>query len=355
MQPITFDYIYGSQSEGFSFYRIPRLLITGEQFQGLSTDAKLLYGLMLDRMDLSAKNGWYDSQGRVYIYYSLKEIQRNMNCGHDKAVKMLAELDTGKGIGLIERVKQGQGRPARIYVKQFMSARMPDGECSSGEMNVTDAERRSQEVSNPEVQTSGNQTSRLLEKRSLDFGKAEGNHTNTNYPYRNYLNQSIHLTAGPEMKSEDRSAVRAALKEHIGYPHLAARYTREDVNELVELLCDVLCSSKATIRVGGMELSAELVKARFWSLRQPHIEYVFEQMNENTRKIHNIRGYLLTVLYHAPERVERVRNRSARQSAKETDPTENKPNGRAPEGALFVCPGQSTPNATGPGDGATVV
>ena len=355
MQTITFDYIYGSQSESFNFYRIPRLLITGERFQGLSTDAKLLYGLMLDRMDLSAKNGWYDSQGRVYIYYSLDEIQTNLNCGHDKAVKMLAELDIGKGIGLIERVKQGQGRPARIYVKQFTSARVQDEELPPGEMNITDAERRSQEVSNPEVQTSGNQTFRLPENRSLDSGKAEGNHTNTNYPYRNYLNQSINLTADPEMKFEDRSAVRSALKENIGYPHLAERYTREDVNELVELLCDVLCSSKATIRVGGTELSADLVKERFWSLRQPHIEYVFEQMNENTRKIHNIRGYLLTVLYHTPERVEQARKRSARQSTKETYPTENEPNGRAPDGELFVCPEQSAPNVAGPGDGVTVV
>lgn len=355
MQPITFDYIYGSQSESFSFYRIPRLLITGEQFQGLSTDAKLLYGLMLDRMDLSAKNGWYDSQGRVYIYYSLDEIQRAMNCGYDKAVKMLAELDTGKGIGLIERVKQGQGRPARIYVKQFTSARAPDGELPQGEIDAADTESGSQKVSNPEVQTSRNQTSRLLEDRSLDFGKAEGNHTNINYPYRNYPNQSINLTAGPEMKFEDHSTVRAALKERIGYPHLIARYTREDVNELVELLCDVLCSSKETIRVGRTELSTELVKARVWSLRQPHIEYVFEQMNENTRKIYNIRGYLLTVLYHAPERVEQARKRSSRQSAKEEYPTENEPNDRAPGGALFACSEQSAPYTQGPGDGVTVV
>ena len=120
-------------------------------------------------------------------------------------------------------------------------------------------------------------------------------------------------------------------------------------------LCDVPCSSKATIRVGGTELSADLVKERFWSLRQPHIEYVFEQMNENTRKIHNIRGYLLTVLYHTPERVEQARKRSARQSTKETYPTENEPNGRAPEGELFVCPEQSAPNVAGPGDGVTVV
>lgn len=106
-----FDYYYGEESESCSFYRIPRLLIVGERFSSLSTDAKLLYGLMLDRMNLSARNGWYDDAGRVYIYYTLEEIQESMSCGHGKAVRLLAELDTGKGIGLIERTKQECGNP----------------------------------------------------------------------------------------------------------------------------------------------------------------------------------------------------------------------------------------------------
>ena len=80
---ILSDYFYGDESEQFSYYRLPRLLVTGQRFKNLSTDAKLLYGLLLDRMSLSAKHGWYDEQGRVYIYYTLEEIQADMNCGHD--------------------------------------------------------------------------------------------------------------------------------------------------------------------------------------------------------------------------------------------------------------------------------
>lgn len=112
-----FDYYYGGESEQFAFYRIPRQLVTGSYFKALSTDAKLLYGLLLDRMSLSMKNGWYDEQGRVYIYYPLDEIQEALCCSHGKAVRLFAELDTGKGIGLIERIRQGQGKPARIYVR----------------------------------------------------------------------------------------------------------------------------------------------------------------------------------------------------------------------------------------------
>ena len=122
----SFDYYYGDESNQFSFYRIPRQLVTGERFKRLSTDAKLLYGLLLDRMSLSAKNGWYDEQGRVYIYYTLDEIQEDLKCGHNKATKLLMELANGKtGFGLTERIRQGQGRPTKIYVKRFTTRAVP--------------------------------------------------------------------------------------------------------------------------------------------------------------------------------------------------------------------------------------
>lgn len=119
MRTLKLPYFYGHESEQYSFYRIPKQLISDSRFRNVSTDAKLLYGLMLDRMGLSMKNGWLDEQGRVYIFFVLDEIQDLLQCGHEKAVKLLAELDSEKGIGLIERVKQGQGKPTIIYVKQF--------------------------------------------------------------------------------------------------------------------------------------------------------------------------------------------------------------------------------------------
>lgn len=115
---VNFSYFYGEESEQFSYFRIPRLLVRSKRFKTLSTDAKLLYGLMLDRMGLSAKHGWYDELGRVYIYYTLDEIQTDLMCGHNKAVRLLAELDTCKdGFGLIERVKQGKAVRQRFTSK----------------------------------------------------------------------------------------------------------------------------------------------------------------------------------------------------------------------------------------------
>lgn len=120
--PLLFPYYYGCEAEQYAFYRIPKLLITDERFRGISTDAKLLYGLMLDRMSLSLKNGWLDDENRVYIYFTVEEVMEQMNCMSQKATKMLAELDSRNGIGLIERVRRGQGKPSIIYVKDFSAA-----------------------------------------------------------------------------------------------------------------------------------------------------------------------------------------------------------------------------------------
>ena len=114
-----FEYFYGPQSEGYSFYRVPKLLVKDRRFNPLSPSAKLLYGLLLDRMGLSFKHDWYDDKGRAYVYYAIAEICEDFGCSRITASKLLAELDTQNGIGLIERKRQGMGKPDMIYVKQF--------------------------------------------------------------------------------------------------------------------------------------------------------------------------------------------------------------------------------------------
>ena len=174
-ESMIYDYYYGDESSQFSFYRIPRQLVTGPQFKKISTDAKLLYGLLLDRMGLSARNGWYDTEGKVYIFYTLDEIEEDLGCGHEKAVKLLSELDTVKGCGLIERVKQGQGRPTKIYVKRFTARRVP-AETPAPQEIPRLPKIGSQEVGKSEVKSSDNPKSRLPFFRSADFGKSDGNY-----------------------------------------------------------------------------------------------------------------------------------------------------------------------------------
>ena len=116
------DYYYGFEGEQYTFYRIPKILMNDERFHGVSVEAKILYGVLLDRMSLSAKNNWVDEEGRVYIYFSLEDVMEMMACKSEKATRLFSELDEKKGVGLIERVRQGQGKPSKIYVKNFAAS-----------------------------------------------------------------------------------------------------------------------------------------------------------------------------------------------------------------------------------------
>ena len=296
---VSFDYFYGGESEQFSYYRIPRLLVTGAQFKVLSTDAKLLYGLMLDRMGLSLKNRWYDAVGRVFIYYPLEEIMEALNCGHNKAIRLLAELDKGSGIGLIERIKQGQGKPTIIYVKRFTSLKLP-ANCPSDDFRLP--ETGSSDFPKTEVKSSQNGKSRLPQIGSADFPFSEVSYNNS-YLNNSYLNLSIHQSVTEPIDAIDRNRCRELVKEQIGY--IAFReQQRPEVDELVELITDVLCSPQASYRIGGAQFKSQIVRERLSGLEQQHIEYVLDCMKKNTTKVRNIRGYLLTALYNAPTTIE---------------------------------------------------
>ena len=119
---LSLPYYYGHEAEQYAFFRIPKMLLTDDRFAGISSDAKLLYGLLLDRMELSVRNGWLDDQNRVYIVFTTEEVMSTLHCRSEKAARLFAELDGKKGIGLIERKRLGLGKPSLIYVKNFASA-----------------------------------------------------------------------------------------------------------------------------------------------------------------------------------------------------------------------------------------
>ena len=128
MQELQFDYYRGMEAEQYTFYRIPKVLFTAECFKSLSCEAKVLYGLLLDRMSLSIKNRWFDEEDRVYIIFTVEDVMELLNCSRQKAIKNLAELDSEKGIGLIEKKRLGLGKPNVIYVKNFIIKESPKRE-----------------------------------------------------------------------------------------------------------------------------------------------------------------------------------------------------------------------------------
>ena len=288
------DYFYGDESEQFSYFRIPRLLITSPRFKGLSTDAKLLYGMLLDRMSLSAKNGWYDEQSRVYIYYTADEIRTDMGCGNDKALKLLSELDTKKGVGLIERIKQGQGKPTKIYVKRFTTRELP-ADTTEPSPQYPDTGRGA-DLDFSDFQTSEKSMSRPRQFRCADLGKTDASYPNRNKPEFSYPDPSIQ---SHEMEME-RYECRKEVMEQINYVDLQKSYPYDDVDCLLELIVDTLCSTSTTMRIGGDILPASAVKERYRQLDAEHIRYVIDGLRQTTTQIRNIRAYLLTTLYNAP-------------------------------------------------------
>ena len=172
MSLLQFDYFYGKEAEQFTFYRIPKILVTSPQFKKVSDSAKLLYGLMLDRMGLSIRNGWFDEQNRAYIYFKIDEIMELMCCASEKATRIVAELDSVKGIGLIERVKQGQGKPARIYLKKFIS------EENRQKANISEIENK--DLHQSKIQTFENRNSGVSINENQDLRKSKCNYNNIN-------------------------------------------------------------------------------------------------------------------------------------------------------------------------------
>ena len=324
-EPLRFNYYYGVEAEQFSFYRVPRLLIKDERFRGLSSDAKLLYGLMLDRMSLSMKNGWLDDENRAYIIYTIDNIREDLGCSKEKAVKVLAELDAGKGIGLVEKIRRGLGKPDIIYVKNFIiqdeGRKEPFNADVSAEVGKTDFKRsekptsrsqenRLQEVGKTDFSRSEKLTSRGRENQLqevgesdpnyTDYNQTEKNHTDMSYP--NPINQSVGKADVIDVIDET-SAYMALIRDNLEYEH-HMKYDqhgdKEMYEEVYETVCDVVCVKRRTIRINGEDYPYELVKSRFLKLNSSHVEYVMGCMKETVTKITNIRAYLITALYNAP-------------------------------------------------------
>lgn len=321
-QTLQFRYYYKNQSEQFHFYKIPKVLFTDARFKGLSAEAKILYGLMLDRMSLSMKNGWMDNQNRIYIYFTLEDAVELLGCGHGKAVRLFSELDSVKGIGLIERKKQGQGKPAKIYVKNFLEDEAADGgsdenktsqnrNSEKGDFQGKD-EQFSQNGNSQQGVTSDFQKSALLKKESqdipfsgsLDFSKSNGNNTDLSKTERNDTESFYDSMDGME-RAREKQEMEQLIRRNIEYDVLFLRNPSCDreIDEIVSLMTEVATSRRSMIHLDKQDIPQPMVKERLLSLQCEHIEYVLERMQSNTAKIHNIRSYLLTALYHAPETI----------------------------------------------------
>ena len=302
---MTFNYFYGTEADQFSFYRIPKALFTDSYFKDLSSDAKILYGLMLDRMSLSIKNQWFDDKNRAYIYFSIEDIMELLNCGRNKAIKSMRELDDETGIGLIEKRRQGFGKVNVIYVKTFMPEKTDEkkfGEELKKFKKQTSVENEeSTEVYNSNFMKSQNQTSRSPENKLQEVYISNPNNTNLSDTEMND-NKSNHIISVDEKRfdsdnhSEDYQAYENLVKETIDYESLEVTHHDDmrQVDEIVNLIVETVMCKNDKILIASNWYPASLVKKKFLMLTYSHIEYVLHCMSGNTTKVKNIKKYLFT-------------------------------------------------------------
>ena len=269
---MDFGYFHEEESEQFAFYRIPQVLFKDEKFAKLSTDAKVLYGLFLNRVSLSKKNHWIDEQGRVYVYYTLENIQEDLHCASQKAMKLLKELES---YGLIERVKQGLCKPDRIYVKNYIlyqkSPVRSDENHQTGIVKITSQDSWKSPPNN--IENNNTECS-----NTNPFLSEDGKGKDTRAEYRDYFIRTLNLDI---------------LKERNPYDD-------GQIDEILEILLDAVCSNRKQIRIAGDDKPAQVVKSQLMKLDSSHIEFVLDCMKQNTTQIRNVKQYILAALYNAP-------------------------------------------------------
>ena len=245
-------------------------------FQKMSGDAKLLYAVLLDRMSLSIKNGWQDKHGNAYIICTIEEVMDSIHCARQKAVKLLDELE--QEFRLIERRRQGLGKPNLLYVKDLYA-----GLSQSNYWKYENHTSGSLKNELPGVlKSNGSNTEKI--------NKTDSSETDLIYPaelqeeeqYRRYFKKALEL----EILEQGYPADKAVLYE------------------ILELLVETVTSRKKFLRICGEDKPKEVVKSRLMKLDSSHIQYILECLKENSTQIRNIKQYLLATLYNAPVTVD---------------------------------------------------
>ena len=274
---MTLDYFYGQAGKLFSFYRIPKALFQEQRFQNLSTDAKTLYSILLDRMSLSVKNEWFDKQGRVFIIFTIEDVKRALCCADNKATKLLRELEN---FGLIERKRRGLGKPSLVYVKNFSS-----------------------DLSNERVQNRENHESGSPKNACQDPPKSRCNKNKKSKTERNNTNP---ILSDELEKMKNRKLLEEYFSRSLEIELLLRLYPDDEdtIYQIVDLLVDTCDSKRKLIRIAGDDKPAEVVLSRLKKLNADHICFVLDCLAANTSPIRNMKQYLLAALFNAPTTIQ---------------------------------------------------
>ena len=301
---IKFSYYYGKEADQYSFFKIPKILYTDSIFKTLSSDAKVLYAILLDRMSLSMKNGWLDEENKVFIIFTIDEIEETMNIGRNKAINIMKEI---QDFGLIEKKRRGLGKPNIIYVKSFLVETKEENRTAEEEETSEDRSLnvKFQEVSKANLQKFEKQTSRNLENKPQEVSKTNCNKTNinkteySNTDFNNTSPISPSKTNGIKENPEVEEDIET-LKQNIEYFSLIQEKPeeKETIDLILNLMTEVI-KNKTDRRINQSRIPFERLKEQLLTLKKEHIDYVLLVLSENKNKISNLRAYLLSLLYNA--------------------------------------------------------
>lgn len=311
-----YDYHYGQEAEQYTFFRIPKLLFTHKDFRDLSCEAKVLYGLLLDRMSVSRKNNWIDKQNRVYIIFTIEEIQVQLNCREQKACKLLKQLET---CGLLEKKRLGLGKASILYVKNFVSQplncenhnsdtadeHLPDHEDDSPSSdNACDLELDEDIEQESQFKSCENHNSGIAKNTSQELRLSQGSNTNPSYLNSSYNNpfSSFQANGTETNRIDSYEQIQKQVKEQINYDILCKRdYIDQDrLQELMQIMVEVLSSSASHLFVDGDMRPLAMVKERYRKIDSEVIQHVLNCLDENKTEVKKVKNYLRTCLYNAP-------------------------------------------------------
>ena len=278
-----------NDAEQFTFYRIPKKLITESRYKSVSVEAKFLYGLMLDRMGLSVKNNWIDSKNHVYIYFTIEDAVSQLGVSKNKALKLMSELICA---GLIEKKRQGLGKPDMIYVLDFNTSGVENSD-KSPEVELQDSQNT--DSLNIKNGNSGVPETDLQEVCFSNSNNTEKNNTELND------NKYIDTESVKDVDDDEASLYmsKQEIRERIEYDELIEEYDRELVDMAVDAMYAVITSKEIVIMVNGRRMHTQLAAIHLNMIKYAHICHVLDNILRNNSQIRDMKAYLTAALINS--------------------------------------------------------
>ena len=341
-------YIHSNELSQFIYIQVPLNLVVSECFSKVSGNAKILYGLLLNRTGLSVKNGWEDENGRTYIYYTVKDVMADLHVSKSQACRLFSELTniivTGTDeegneiwLGLVEKVR-ALNKPSRIYVHKVEEVKNIIEELEREQISVDEeqndqtfgqiVQRLDEEPLEKHANTGGlkyestvvsdmrPRTSQIRDHGRLKYENTDVSDmippssqirdVNNNYINNNYLSNNNSIYPINQNDTEGLiSCTREMIRDNVEYDVLISdgRVSRKKLDDLIEIMVEA-CVLGSDLKIGGRKIPHSMIQSRFEKYDRFTMEYVLGSLSDNTTDVKNVKQYLLTTLYNAPVTME---------------------------------------------------